>query len=168
MNPYSAMTREKLLRALESFAKNWLAHDGSWFLATEERLGIETAIELDTEAWRKFAPAEARRILKTHALPDNGGLETLEQALSLRMYSLLNPQRLHWSADRRELRCIMEGCRVQETRRRKELADFPCRSVGIVEFAAFAAAIDKRIVTRCIHCPPDNPSGAFCSWAFSI
>jgi hypothetical protein len=168
MNPYSTMTREELLKALEDFAKNWLAHDGSWFLATEERFGLETAVELDAVAWSKFAPVEARRILKTHDFPEDGGLEMLERALSLRMYSLLNPQRVEWSVDQKELRFHMGGCRVQETRRRKGLADFPCRSVGIVEFAAFAAAVDKRIITRCIHCPPESPPGSFCAWAFSL
>lgn len=168
MNLYSTMTREDLLKALESFAKNWLAHDGSWFLATEERFGLEMSMELDTAAWSKFAPVEARRILKTHDLPEDGGLEVLERALSLRMYSLLNPQRAEWSMDRKDLRFYMEGCRVQETRRRKGLADFPCRSVGMVEFAAFATAIDKRIITRCIHCPPESPPGVFCAWAFSM
>jgi Family of unknown function (DUF6125) len=36
-NAFEAMNREDLLRALEMFAKNWLAHDGCWFLAAEER-----------------------------------------------------------------------------------------------------------------------------------
>jgi hypothetical protein len=43
MNAFNSMNREELLRALEMFAKNWLAHDGCWFLATEERFGMETA-----------------------------------------------------------------------------------------------------------------------------
>jgi Family of unknown function (DUF6125) len=47
MKPFEMMGREELLRALEMFAKNWLAHDGCWFLAAEERFGIDTAIELD-------------------------------------------------------------------------------------------------------------------------
>src|SRR5579859_5599168 len=48
-NAFGAMNREDLLRALEMFAKNWLAHDGCWFLAAEERLGMETAIEFDAQ-----------------------------------------------------------------------------------------------------------------------
>ena len=56
---FQSMTREELLGALETFAKNWLAHDGCWFLAVEERLGMEAAIELDARAWARFAAAEA-------------------------------------------------------------------------------------------------------------
>ncbi len=168
MNPYATMTREELERALADFAKNWLAHDGSWFLALEERYGLETAIELDAAAWARFAPVEAARIVKTYQLPPRGGLETLARALSLRMYSVLNPQRAEWSADRSELVFTMDGCRVQEARRRKRLPDFPCKPVGLVEFSSFARTIDERIVTRCVHCPPENPEGAFCRWAFTL
>ena len=62
---FEAMGREDLLLALEMFAKNWLAHDGCWFLAAEERFDMETAIELDVRSWERFASAEARRIMTT-------------------------------------------------------------------------------------------------------
>ena len=165
---FLSMSREELVRALEMFAKNWLAHDGCWFLAAEERLGMEAAIELDTRAWERFAEAEARRIMATFHLPHQGGLEALETALGLRMYSLINTQRLEWADDRTRLRFFMDVCRVQETRRRKGLPDFPCKSVGTVEFETFARTIDPRIHTTCLHCPPETPEGKYCAWEFSI
>jgi hypothetical protein len=162
------MGREDLLRALEMFAKNWLAHDGCWFLAAEERLGMETAIALDTRSWERFAAAEARRIMATFGLPANGGLPVLEKALGLRQYSIINAQRAIWSEDRQRLTFFMDMCRVQQTRRSKGLPDFPCRSVGEVEFAVFARTVDPRIRTRCLHCPPDAPPGMFCGWEFTL
>jgi hypothetical protein len=62
----------------------------------------------------------------------------------------------------------MDVCRVQETRRRKGLADFPCKSVGIVEFETFARTVDPRLSTTCVHCPPDAPEGKYCAWEFCI
>ena len=62
----------------------------------------------------------------------------------------------------------MESCRVQDTRRRKGLADFPCRSVGQVEFETFARTVDPRIRTTCLHCPPDPGAEGHCGWAFHI
>src|SRR5512146_2240033 len=168
VSAFDGLTREQLLKALEMFAKNWLAHDGCWFLAAEERLGMEVAIELDVGSWARFAASEARRILATFGIPPNGGLAALEQALALRMYALINAQRIEWSADRRTLRFFMDVCRVQETRRRKGLPDFPCKSVGTVEFANFARTVDPRIRTRCLHCPPAAPSGKYCGWEFTI
>ena len=165
---FHSMSREELLRALEMFAKNWLAHDGCWFLAAEESLGMETAMELDTIAWQRFAVAEANRILTTFNIPAAGGLAALEKALGLRQYSLINSQRMEWSPDRKRLRLYMDVCRVQETRRRKGLADFPCKPVGTVEFETFARTVDPRIHTRCLHCPPESPEGKYCGWEFSL
>ena len=79
MTPYDTMSREELLKALKAFARNWLAHDGCWFLAAEERLGMEAAIDLDASAWQRFAPAEARRIIDVFGVPQGGGLPALER-----------------------------------------------------------------------------------------
>jgi hypothetical protein len=165
---FESMNRDELLRALETFAKNWLAHDGCWFLAAEERIGMEAAIELDAAAWGRFAAAEAQRIMSAFGVPQNGGLDSLEKALGLRMYALINAQRTEWSENGRTLRFFMDVCRVQEARRRKGLPDFPCKSVGSVEFQTFARTIDARIHTTCLHCPPDPVQGEYCAWEFRM
>jgi hypothetical protein len=168
MKTFETMGREELLRALGMFAKNWLAHDGCWFLASEERFGIDTAIELDARSWARFAATEARRIMTTFGIPAGGGLPALEAALGLRLYSLVNAQRVEWSDDRQSLRFFMDRCRVQETRQRKGLPDFPCKPVGTVEFETFAKTVDPRIVTRCLQCPPNAPEGQSCAWEFTL
>jgi len=162
------MGREDLLRALEMFAKNWLAHDGCWFLAAEERFGMETAIELDACSWARFAAAEARRIMATFDIPPDGGLPALEKALGLRLYSVVNAQRVEWAEDRQRLRFFMDECRVQQARQRKGLPCFPCKPVGMVEFETFAKTVDPRISTTCLHCPPDAPAGRYCAWEFTV
>ncbi|HEX8926209.1 MAG TPA: DUF6125 family protein [Terriglobales bacterium] len=168
MISYREMERDDLLKALEMFAKSWLAHDGCWFLAAEEKLGMAAAIELDAASWARFAAHEAHRIMTTFNIPHGGGLASLEQALNLRMYSLINAQHTEWSEDRQKLRMFMDVCRVQETRRRKGLPDFPCKSVGTVEYSTFARTIDSRIETACLHCPPDADKNQYCGWEFSM
>ncbi len=168
MSAFDEMSREELRKSLEMFAKNWLAHDGCWFLAAEEQFGMATAMELDAGSWARFAAVEARRILTMFNIEEGGGLSALDKALGLRMYSLINAQRTEWSDDRRRLRLIVDVCRVQEARRRKGLPDFPCKSVGNIEFDTFARTVDSRIQTRCLHCPPDADSNQYCGWEFSI
>jgi hypothetical protein len=168
MKPFDSMGREELLRVVEMFAKNWLAHDGCWFLAAEERFGIETAVELDACSWARFAAVEARRIMTTFDIPPAGGLPALEKALGLRLYSFVNAQRVEWSEDRKRLRFFMDECRVQQARRRKGLPPFPCKQVGMVEFRTFAETIDTRISTTCLHCPPDAPGDRYCGWEFTM
>ena len=41
-----SMSKSQLIGMLEDGAKNWLAHDGLWFLAAEGKLGLDQAIEL--------------------------------------------------------------------------------------------------------------------------
>jgi hypothetical protein len=129
---------------------------------------MDAAIDLDARAWKRFAAAEARRLMQVFDIPENGGLEALARALDRRMYTLVNPQRLEWSDDRTRLRLVVESCRVQEARRRKGLPDFPCTPVGIVEYTTFAAAVDPRIEVRCLQCPPDAAPGGACSWEFVL
>jgi len=168
MHAYVNMSREELLEALEMFAKNWLAHDGCWFLAAEEHLGLDEAVDLDTRAWARFAATEARRIKSTFGISENQGLEGLEKALALRMYAVINVQHAEWSEDGRRMRFFMDTCRVQETRRRKGLPDFPCKGVGVVEFSTFARTVDPRIRTECLHCPPETPETRYCGWEFTL
>ena len=168
MKPFDMMGRDELLRVIEMFAKNWLAHDGCWFLAAEERFGIQTAIELDACSWARFAAVEARRIMLPFDIPPGGGLPALENALSLPLYAVVNAQRAAWSEDRKRLRFFMDECRVQQARRRKGLPLFPCKQVGLVEFRTFVETIDPRISSTCLHCPPDAPDDKYCGWEFTM
>jgi len=159
------LSREDLIELVEMYAKNWLAHDGCWFLAAEEKFGLETAIELDTRAWACFSPLEARRIMQAFGIAEGGGLEALEKALDYRLYASINRQ----AAERVSgdtLRFRMVECRVQQARQRKGLPPFPCKSVGLVEYAQFARAVDPGIETTCVHAPPDAVTDSFCEWEF--
>ena len=41
INTIKTLSREDLLRLVEVYAQNWLAHDGCWFLAAEEKYDLE-------------------------------------------------------------------------------------------------------------------------------
>jgi hypothetical protein len=167
MQEISDLSREDLLKLLEIYAKSWAAHDGCWFLAAEERYGLDTAMMLDAATWKRFAPIEAERIKTGFGLPDNGGLSALEQALKLRMYALANKQEVVRTGDNAlELRMI--ECRVQQARRRKGLRDFPCKQVSVIGFPGFARAIDPAIEAECLACPPDHVGEGYCRWRFAL
>jgi hypothetical protein len=161
------LPREELLRLLDVYARNWLAHDGAWFLALEERFGMETAIDMDIRAWERFSVAEAQRIMRAFDIPPGGGLDALEKALGYRLYARVNTQAASWTEDG-ALEFRMVECRVQAARRRKGLPDFPCKPVGLVEYGQFARTIDPRIRTECLRCPPDPVGEAFCAWRFTL
>ena len=165
----SQLDRGTLEKMLVDFAKNWLAHDGLWFQAVEKQFGMPKAIELDAEAWATFTVLEAKRIMALHDIPEGSGLDGLKKALGFRLYAVLNKQEIRNETEN-SFEFYMVDCRVQSARRRKNMPLFPCKSVGIVEYAGFAKTIDERIRTDCIACPPDPEAGKefFCGWRFSI
>ena len=164
----SDIPRERLIGMLDDFAKNWLAHDGLWFQAVEQKFGMDAAIELDRKAWERFTAVEAERIMKRHNIAKGSGLEGLKKALDYRLYARLNKQEITEESENRFV-FRMNDCRVQSARKRRGLPDFPCKPVGVVEYSEFARTIDPRIRTSCIACPPDeHPEEFYCAWVFEI
>lgn len=163
-----SLDKEELVRIAMDDAKNWLAHDGLWFQAVEAEHGMSAAIAADAAAWARFTGIEARRIMERLGLAPGGGIPALVECLKHRMYARLNTQEVTESSARRAV-FVMRDCRVQAARKRKGLPDFPCKSVGILEYAGFARAVDPRLETRCLACPPDaHPDDTWCAWEFTI
>ena len=161
-------SKEELIELLEIASKNWLAHDGLWFLAAEDAFDMETAIELDRRAWERFTVIEARRIMQFLDLEPGEGIPALKRALQYRLYARINEQEIvEERGDTLVFR--MNRCRVQAARQRKGLPDFPCKPVGLVEYGNFARTIDPRLETECIACPPDpHPDAYWCAWRFTL
>ena len=168
MKEVKDLSKEELLELLADASKNWLSHDGLWFRAVEDKFGLETAMELDKNAWEKFTVIEAKRIMNRLKIEPGGGIPALVQALKFRLYAHINVQEVKEMSD---IHCVfcMNRCRVQEARKRQGLPDFPCKQVGIVEYSGFAKTIDSRIETTCLTCPPDpHPPDVWCSWEFRL
>ncbi|MDD2580709.1 MAG: DUF6125 family protein [Desulfuromonadaceae bacterium] len=162
------LSKEELVKIIIDDAKNWLAHDGVWFQAVEKRYGMDVAVAIDTDAWRYFTVIEARRIMDRLGLKSGGGIPALVECLKHRFYARLNLQDFNECTDTRVIFRMLD-CRVQSARKRKGMADHPCKSVGIVEYSEFAKTIDSRITTRCIACPPDpHPEDFWCAWEFTL
>jgi hypothetical protein len=152
----------------ERMAKNWLVNDGVWFQTIEFAEGMNEAKRCNDSCWAQFSPAEAHSIKAFLGLAEGCGLEGLKQALGFRLYESINSQSI---VEEKEHSFVfqMNKCRVQDARKRKGLDDYPCKSAGLVEYAAFARSIDSRIRTRCIGCPPDeHPEEWYCAWEFSL
>jgi hypothetical protein len=159
---------EALRSALIDASKLWLAHDGLWFLEWEKRHGIDEAMLADTEAWRHFARLEAQRIMQRLGLQPGGGVDALALCLRHRQYANICRFAMQ-RRGQRELKLRMVECRVQDARARKGLPAFPCKCVGMVEFAEFARAVDPRFHTAAEQCPPDVLSrGGWCEWRFEL
>lgn len=163
-----SMSVEKLNELKKAVAVNWLANDGVWFQAVEFTRGMNDAKRCNDSAWAQFSPFEAWSVKKFLALPDKPGLDGLKKALNFRLYATINEQSIEDEGPESFV-FRMNECRVQNARKRKGLDDYPCKSGGLVEYTTFADAIDDRIKTECIGCPPDpHPDEWFCAWRFTL
>ncbi len=163
-----SLSRDELLELMEAVGVNWLANDGVWFQAVERTHGMDTAKRCNDTCWTRFSPYEAFRIKKLLGLPESPGLEGLKAALGYRLYARINKQTIE-DVDDKSFIFRMVDCRVQAARKRKGLPDYPCKSAGLVEYPFFARAIDPRIQTECVGCPPDaHPEEWWCAWKFTL
>lgn len=166
--PLLDMPAEKLTELAGELGKNWLAMDGIWFQAIENTYGMNDAKRSNDSCWNRFSQVEGRMIKSFLGLPERAGLDGLKRALAFRMYARLNKQSIIEESPH-SIVFQMNDCRVQSARKRKGLADYPCKSAGLVEYSRFAWEIDERIQTECIGCPPDDhPDDWFCAWRFTL
>jgi hypothetical protein len=164
----SGFSKEEALFMVEAIAKTWLTGDGVWFRQVEMEYGMEMAKKINDACWRLFCALEAAKIKEFLNLGASSGLEGLDAALKLRIYSSFNSHQSEWD-DQGALIFRMTACRVQTTRRGKGLEDYPCQSAGIAEYSGFASGIDPEIKTHCVSCPPVIESDkGFCIWRFTI
>ena len=159
---------DKLQDLLVGVSANWLANDGVWFQAVEFAHGMNDAKRCNDSCGAHFSPVEAWSIKRLLDMPPAPGLEGLKRALGYRIYAQLNIQSVVEESPRSFV-YQMNECRVQSTRKRKGLDDYPCKSAGLVEYTYFARAIDPRIRTECVGCPPDtHPDDWYCAWRFTL
>lgn len=50
---------------------------GLWFQSIEEKYGIDMAIDMDREAWRRYTVIEARRLIDLLELGNNSGIRDI-------------------------------------------------------------------------------------------
>lgn len=161
------LSKPELIELIELYSKNWLALDGVWFQSVEAEYGMDAAMRHDCAAWRRYTVIEAKRIKQFLKLPEHPGLAGLKKALELRFYGNLNQHELILEEEKLVYRNI--DCRVQTARKKKGMPYHPCKSVGEIEYAGFAAVIDPRISCRCISCFPDcTEAETGCAWLFEL
>lgn len=165
---FAGLDTAGLLKLLDALSVSWLAADGVWFQAVEGEGGMDDAKRVNDTCWSRFAALEARRILARPDFPDVAGLEAVKKALTLRMAARINDWEIvEETADSFVFR--MTRCRVQFARKRQGLAEYPCKSGGMVEYRGFAWAIDPAVTVECVACPPDeHAEGWHCAWRFVL
>jgi hypothetical protein len=86
------MEKDSLISLIKALSLNWLTSDGMWFRTVEDNHDMYTSKRCNDTCWTRYSPLEAAMIKSFLKLPAQSGLDGLEQALSLRLYTHINEQ----------------------------------------------------------------------------
>ena len=164
MNPEELSTQE-LVRLVRLLSRNWLTLDGNWFDLVERRFGLQVALELDVQMWRRQARIEARRIQREF-LEGLRGLEAVLRAMGLMSWAFAD---VDYVVERQEGSALVtfRRCHPQEARRRAGKGEFPCREAGRAWREALCEVLAPELKVVCHFCPPGpHPEEAWCRWEF--
>ena len=148
------MDSEKLLDLFFLQMRNLWIVDGLYFLGIGGKFDTKSATEIDKNVWEIMGKIEARRIKETFEI-EGHDLHDLVKALKLTSWSLdLENKEIVEEKERVLFRNT--DCRVQNTRLRKGISEFPCKNVRWGYLKTFAKEINDNIVVECNVCPPDK------------
>jgi len=162
---HSQISREKLVELCSRAAYTL---DGLWFTVMEDKYGLDAALEVDIEVWRSLGAIEAKRVQKYFDIDEGSPIRTLIKVVEVDpLLAIYKPKTLELSDDRAVL-CFTD-CPPQKARIRNGRGQFPCKGIGLELCVAYAAAIDPRIQTSCLACPPGKRAReGWCEGLFEI
>jgi hypothetical protein len=159
--------KDKLVDLLFLQLRNMWSVDGLYYIGIEEKFGNEGAIEIDANVWEVMGKIEAKR-LKTIMGISGEDISSMIGALRISSWALdLEEKEIEIERDRAILRNT--NCRVQNTRIKKGLGEFPCKQVRWGYLKTFARGFNESIEVRCNVCPPDShKDNLWCEWEFVL
>lgn len=159
------MSKEQLVELLLMQMRNLWAVDGLYYLGIEEKYGTEGATEIDRKVWEVMGKIEARRLKEILGIKESD-IPTVMNTLKLTSWSLdLEDKEIEVNEEKGIFRNV--SCRVQKTRIKKGLKEFPCKNVRWGYLKNFAREFNENIEVGCNVCPPDEHSeNLWCEWEF--
>ncbi len=133
------------------------AIDGLWFLAAEDRLGFEGALELDLEVWRRYGVVMLKRACGLLGI-ELGASPSPDMKTVCRLLEVLcavdgSECESETSAD--ESLFTVKRCTWRESLERAGRAEeVPCELVDNDAFAAWLEAVDPSLEMECTHSLP--------------
>jgi len=159
--------KEKLADFIFMHLRDMWAVDGLYYLEIENKFGTESATEIDRKVWEVMGKIEARKLKKLFEISGND-IDSLIKALRLSGWALdLEDKEIEIKKDKAILRT--EKCRVQNTRIKKGLTEFGCKSVRWGFLNAFVKEFNSKVEVKCNVCAlDDHPDDLWCEWEFVV
>ncbi len=151
---------------VEFLLRQYRLVDALWFLAIEDKFGLNIAVELNEKIWEEIGGRAAREIKKRFNIKEKG-LDGFLKAIKYYPWCIILNYEFEKIEDKILLR--VRNCLPQIARIKSGRGEYPCKNMHLREFKAFCKEIDEKIEVKCIFAPPDeHPNDCFCLWEFKI
>ncbi|MEM0493044.1 MAG: DUF6125 family protein [Candidatus Thermoplasmatota archaeon] len=163
----SKMSKSRLYDFILLHLRNLWAVDGLYYLNIEKEHGMKEATIIDSRVWASMGKIEARRLKDFFNIKKND-IPTVMDILQYTGWFLdMEDKEITIQDDRGVIQ--NNNCRVQKTRIRKGLNEFPCKQVRLGFLEAFVREFNQDIKVECELCPPDeHPEDIWCRWCFYV
>jgi len=160
------LSKEQLIEYCDMMASNWWNLQNNWMFNISKKYGSEIAAEFDAMVFGRQAEVQAWRIKKLLNLGED--MQSLVKAVNLSTL-LTNVGYEYVSIDDKHCRLRVTSCSMQLARRKAGLPELPCKIAGMESNSRFAKAMNSKVETTCIVCPPDkHPEDLWCEWQFDL
>ena len=161
------LSKEDLIKLIKAYSRLFLALDGFWFLAVEEKHGYKDAVEIDTKAWEGYFPYEARLLRNTMDIQEEG-IPGIIETLKHTAFAPCMEQQIEEVSDTKGVFAFYK-CPSLEAMERAGRTEFVCEPVGTTVFQKYAESIDPRVKVKFLDGPPRNsPEDVSCKWEFTL
>lgn len=162
---HSQISSEKLV---ELCSRSAYTLDGLWFTLVEEKFGLDVALEIDVEVWRRLTSIQAKRIPRYFPVDEDSPIRRVISLIELDpLLTVFKPEPVELTDNRAVLR--FTDCPPQKARIRDGRGEFPCKPVGMAIFSSYAEVVDPGIKLSCLTCPPDaHPPEYWCEWQLEL
>ena len=109
---HSQIPVEKLV---ELCSRSSYTLDGLWFTLVEEKFGLDVALEIDEQVWRRLCSVQARRIQKYFPIDEGSSMRNLIKVIELEpLLAIFKPKVVKLTDNRAVLR--FTDCPPQKAR----------------------------------------------------
>jgi hypothetical protein len=159
---FNKFTKKQLVELINTYGRLSLVLDSLWFLAIEERVGFDVALDLDVQVWKKYGLREAKLLKKVLSISEPN-LSQVKNTLLTSPFSCTLDYQTKIDGD--GILLSVANCLPQKARVRDGRGEFPCKQVGIAYYGEFFKELNPNLQVKCLFCPPDeHPQDLWCSW----
>lgn len=163
---YLSLSKEKLVDYIEMVHKNFWTLQGYYVLELEKRYGEDVAMEFDDVAFGRAAQVQVYRLKKFFNLGDD--MSALMKIFDFSEFCSNIEYEFHEVTEKRLVWRVTK-CPMQMDRLKAGMPEIACKLSAIPINEKIAKAINPKMRSTCIMCPPDpHPKDRWCEFAFEI